>query len=99
MSQQSKLFIRILVSISVIAFTLYARIHSINGLTSLRIAIPKMEKEVKDFQKKNERLRYEIDRFESPIHLIELANKPEFGHLKHPRLDEIIVISEQGEEP
>lgn len=95
MRDQSKLFIRILASITVIAVAIYARIHSINDLTALRMAIPKLEKEVENLQRKNERLQYEVDRFESPIHLMELARKPEYGHLKHPRLDEIIVISDQ----
>ena len=98
MTRQTNFLIRILICIAVAAITLYANIDTINDLTSLRLAIPVLEKEVRALQRENERLQYEIDRFESPIHLMELARKPEFGHLRYPRLDEVIEIKIDEEE-
>lgn len=97
MKRQTKFLIRILFCIAVMAITLYAQIDTINDLTALRIAIPIMEREVKALQRENERLQYEIDRFESPIHLMELARKPEYGHLRYPRMDEVIEIREESQ--
>lgn len=74
---------------------LYASINKQNALTELRLQIPQLAKEVKTIQEDNERLRYEIDQFESPIHLMELSRKPEFGHLKNPFLPEIIQLTEE----
>lgn len=71
---------------------MYAYIDRQNDLTELRLQFPQLAKEVKGIQEENNRLYYEIDRFESPIHLLELSRKPEFGHLKHPYLHDIIII-------
>lgn len=97
MKRQTKFLIRILLCIAVMAITLYAQIDTINDLTALRIAIPILEREVKALHRENERLQYEIDRFESPIHLMELARKPEYGHLRYPRMDEVIEIREESQ--
>ena len=40
------------------------------------------------------RLQYEIDLFESPQHLMELARRSEFSHLKHPTAREIVQLQE-----
>ena len=37
-------------------------------------------------------LRYEIDTFETPTHLMQLSQKPEYAHLKHPYTKDLIVI-------
>ena len=95
MRSQTKFLIRILLCIAVASLTLYTQIDTINDLTALRIAIPILEREVKALHRENERLQYEIDRFESPIHLMELARKPEYGHLRYPRKDEVIEIREE----
>ncbi len=74
----------IFLCIAIAGMTLYAYIDKQNELTELRLAIPVLAKEVKELQEENIRLRYEIDRFESPIHLMELMRKPEYSHLKFP---------------
>lgn len=95
MTSQTKLLIRVLLCIGIAAFALYAHIDTINDLTALRLAIPVLEKEVRALQRENERLQYEIDRFESPIHLMELSRKPEYGHLRHPLVEDVIVIKKE----
>lgn len=84
----------IFICIAAASVTIYEYIDKQNDLTELRLAIPALEKEVKHIQEENIRLRYEINQFESPIHLIELSRRPEFGHLKYPYLDKILILPE-----
>ena len=86
---------RILACIAIAGISLYAYIHKQNELTRLRLMIPAITKELKAIQEENIRLKYEIDRFESPIHLMELARKPEFSHLKHPYSNNVLKIQSQ----
>lgn len=87
--------LQVFLCILIAGFMLYFYIDKLNELTELRLAIPALAKEVKQIQEANIRLRYEIDQFESPIHLMELARKPEFSHLKYPHLDDEIILSEK----
>lgn len=79
--------------------TLYAAIEKNNQLTLLQILIPQLEKEVKTLHKQNEKLQYEIDQFESPLHLMNLLKRPEFKHLKYPRNQNVLIISRTVAEP
>lgn len=88
------LFIRLLLCISLSGFVLYKYIDKLNELTELRLSIPILTREVKSIREKNLELQYAIDTFESPLHLMELLRKPEFGHLKYPSLKEIIQLPE-----
>ena len=38
------------------------------------------------------RLSFAIEKFENPLHLMELARKPEFSHLKHPLVTEVVTV-------
>jgi len=89
------LFIRLLICIFVAGLTLYIYIDKLNELTELRLSIPLLAKEVKDIQEKNLELHYLIERFESPSNLMEMAESPEFGHLKYPLITEITLLPEQ----
>lgn len=80
--------------ISVFGLCLYSYLDTQNQLTHLKIRLPELEKEVKLIEEENRRLSYDIDQFQSPAHLIELAHRPEFGHLKHPLLKEILTVPE-----
>ena len=88
------LFIRLLICISCAGLVLYKYIDKLNELTELRLSIPILAREVKEIHEQNLELQYAIDCFESPLHLMELASKPEFGHLKYPVLDEIVLLPE-----
>jgi len=87
-------FFQIVLCISCAAFTLYGLIEKQNELTELRLAIPVLKKEVERIDKDNIRLSYEIDCFESPIHLMELQKKPEFGQLHYPYQNDIVILPE-----
>lgn len=88
------LYYRIFICLVLAGMTLYAFIDKQNQVTEVRLAIPLLTNKVKKLQEENGRLQYEIDRFESPIHLMELAGKSEFGHLKYPYTKDVIIISE-----
>jgi hypothetical protein len=71
---------------------LYSYIDAQNALTRLRLQIPVLAKEIKGLKEENTRLCYEIELFESPQHLLELASHTEFSHLKHPLMKDIITM-------
>ncbi|CDZ79550.1 hypothetical protein BN1013_00044 [Candidatus Rubidus massiliensis] len=75
-----------------ISILLYFYINRLNDITELKLSIPQLNKELKSIQEENNRLRYEIEQFESPVHLMELHRKPEFSHLKYPYENEIIQL-------
>jgi hypothetical protein len=90
--QQFYFALRIFACIFAAGLTLFGYIEKQNELTELRLAIPSLAKEVKSLQEENIRLTYEIEHFESPIHLMELMRKPEFSHLKYPFLPDEIFL-------
>ncbi len=73
---------------------LYAYVQQQNDLTYLRIELPALCDEVRLLEEENTRLTLEIDRFENPKHLMQLAKRPEFSHLKHPIVDEVLVLDQ-----
>lgn len=86
--------IRILLCIGVCGGFLYAYVDKQNALTQRRLEIPVLAKEIKDLKEENIRLQYEIDLFESPEHLMELARHSEYSHLKHPMLKEVVTMQQ-----
>jgi hypothetical protein len=93
-SNPSLMLVQVFLCILIAGFTVYAYIDKHNELTELRLAIPALAKEVKQIQEENIRLMYDINQFESPIHLMQLARKPEFGHLKYPYFEDEIILLE-----
>lgn len=89
-----ELLFRLGFCLGVLGLCLYSYLNTQNQLTHLKIRLPDVEKEVKLIQEENRRLAYEIDLFENPAHLIELAHYPEYAHLKHPLLKEILTVPE-----
>lgn len=87
-------FFRIIICIGALGIALFAYINEHNQLIDLRRKIPLISKDVKNLQEQNNQLKYEIDRFESPMHLMELLRKPEFSHLKYVYTREVIEIPE-----
>ena len=88
------ILIRILVCIGAFGIFLYAYIDKQNAVTKRRLTIPVVAKEIKDLKEANTRLQYEIDLFESPEHLMQLARHSEYSHLKQPLLKEILTLPE-----
>lgn len=88
------LVIRLMICIFGFSLFLYSYVDKQNTLTGLRIELPFLSKEIRALQEENTRLQYEIDQFENPSHLIELARHSEFAHLKHPYINEVLTVSE-----
>lgn len=76
---------------------LYKYVDQLNDLTELRLAVPVLTKEVKEIEEKNMQLQYQIDSFESPVHLVELSRRPEMGHLKYPLIKDVIKVPKIAE--
>jgi cell division protein FtsB len=87
--------IRVAICLSVVSFIVYVYIDQRNHLTELRRVIPQLEKEVKRVHEENVSLRYEMNRFRDPRHLLELARQPQYRHLRFPSSEEVIVIEER----
>lgn len=75
-------------------FCLYQYVNKSNYLTSLKFDLPKVEREVTSLKEKNKRLQYETEKFEDPNRLMQLASRPEYAHLKHPLLKDILKVEE-----
>lgn len=88
------LLIRLLVCIGACGIFLYSYVDKQNAVTKRRLEIPVLAKEIKDLKEENTRMQYEIDLFESPEHLMELARNSEFSHLKQPMLKDILTMQE-----
>ena len=89
-----RLLYRLGICLALFGFCLYSYLEMQNQLTRLLIELPEMDQEIKLVREENKRLSYEIDQFQSPSNLIELAHRPEFSHLKHPLLKEILTVPE-----
>ncbi|HLB52671.1 MAG TPA: hypothetical protein VJK48_03045 [Chlamydiales bacterium] len=80
--------------IATLSFCLYSYLAAQNDLTGLKMELPTVEKEISLVREENRRLSYEVEQFQSPANLIEKARAPEFSHLKHPLLKEIVTVPE-----
>ncbi len=88
------MLIRVLICIGVFGFFLYSYIDKQNEITQRRLQIPVIAKQIEDLKEANIGLRYDIDLFESPEHLIQLARQPEYSHMKQPMFKEILAMPE-----
>lgn len=88
------LLLRLGFCLTIFAFSLYSYLNMQNEVTQLKILLPEVEKEIRDIQEESRRLSYQIEQFENPAHLIELAHHPEYAHLKHPLIKEILTVPE-----
>ncbi len=88
------LLFRFVICLFFFCLCLYFYLDKQNQLTSLKIALPQKIKEVEAIVEENQRLQYEIDQFERPSHLFELAQRAEFSHLKHPHVGDILTVAE-----
>lgn len=86
------LTVRIFICIIVTAGFLYLYINKQNSITKLRLDIPQLSYEMEQIKQEIARVQFEVDQFENPTHLMELLRQPEYGHLRQPRLNEIVTI-------
>ncbi len=84
--------IKLMICLAAGGYALYSSVSEQNSLMTLRRAVPPLIKEVKALHEENHRLEYAVDRFENPVHLLELSRMPEYGHLKYPYTRDIIIL-------
>jgi hypothetical protein len=85
--------IRLCFCFLVFGVCLYSHIDKQNALTVLSISLPTITKEIRALKEENTRLQYQIDQFENPQHLMQLARSSEFSHLKHPFAKEVMTLT------
>ena len=95
MNRPKGISLKIFICILTLGLTLYFHIDRQNDLTELRIAIPALAKEVKSLEEENTRLRFELEIFQNPVHLMELMKKPEYSHLKFPYLKDELILQKR----
>jgi hypothetical protein len=86
------LLTRLLVCISLFCGTLFFYLDRHNRVTQLQLELPNLQAELQAIEEKNARYSYEIECFENPARLMELLRQPEFRHLKHPPLNEVLIL-------
>lgn len=89
-----RLLVQLGVCLSAFGLCLYSYLDAQNEVTQLKIRLPEVEKKMQLIQEESKRLAYELEQFENPTHLIELAHRPEYAHLKHPLIKEILTVPE-----
>ncbi len=84
--------IRLFSCITILGLTLLGLVSKHNMLTEARMKLPLLAKELQAVEEENVRLKFQIEKFENPLHLMELARKPEYSHLKHPLMTDILIV-------
>jgi hypothetical protein len=90
----TRCMIQLGVCVGIFGCCLFSYLEKQNDLTHVKIRLPELEREIASVREEIRRMRYEIDQYENPAHLIELSHRPEFSHLKHPLLKEILTVPE-----
>lgn len=86
--------VRVGVIIATLAYCLYSYIDRQNSLTALRMEISDFSKDINRLKEENERLTFEVERFENPSNLLKLSRSPQYAHLKHPFVDNVLKVKE-----
>lgn len=94
MMGMGNLSVKIGICFAVFGSCLYLYLQEQNDLAKIKMQLPQKEKEIAVLREEMRRLAYQLDQVENPSRLIELAHLPEFRHLKHPVLKEILTVPE-----
>lgn len=76
-----------------LGLSMYAYIDKENEVTRLKLKIPEITKQTVLLSEENTRLRYQIDQFERPEHLMQLCRQSSFAHLKHPFIVDVSLFA------
>ncbi len=86
---------RIFACIAFLAICLYGLIDQQNRLTKKQLAIPQLTQEIKMIHEESARLKYVIEQFENPEHLLTMYRQGAFSQLHFPT-ENCVVCSYQG---
>jgi hypothetical protein len=93
------ILIRLLICVSCFSTALYFYLDKHNQIMKIRYVIPTTEDAINTVMEQNAALTYEIEKFESPLNLMQLLQQPEYSHLRHPELADILWISASKQGP
>lgn len=88
------LFIRLMICIFFLGGCLYSYLNLQNSITQLRISIPELSSEMRRIEEENTHFCYEIEKFESPANLMEIAKKSAFSHLRFPIENAVVTLKQ-----
>lgn len=86
--------------VTVLFFSLFILILGIsytakmNHVLHLRIQVPQWEKKMKEERAKRSQYELEWLLYTSPEKLLQLKEKPQYGHLDFPKKEQLVVIEE-----
>ena len=89
-----RLLLKLTLLIAVLSSFLYSYIDKQNELTKWKMQVPEKRKQINALKEENKRMQYEINQFENPTHLLELSRSPQYSHLKHPFLEDVLTVQE-----
>lgn len=89
-----EMLLRLFCCLAVLSIYLYQVIQKQNLVNYLSLQIPKLNKDLKTLEEENVRLKFEIDCFESPDHLMKLVRSQQYAYLKYPVVKEVISLKE-----
>ena len=90
----SSIFLRLFACLSIFSFSIYSYLDKQNSCTELKMHLPKLTKEIQAIREVNANLVYQIECFENPQHLLSLASRSEYAHLKFPFTQEVLTVKE-----
>jgi hypothetical protein len=90
----SSIFLRLFACLSIFSFSIYSYLDKQNTCTELKMYLPKLTKEIQAIREVNANLQYQIECFENPQHLLTMAGRPEYAHLKFPFTEEVLTVKE-----
>lgn len=74
--------IKILICFAAFTGYLYSVLQKQNKISKLSFKLPRLEKELRSIEEENIKLRYKLNAFTSPEHLLALLKQSEYSHLK-----------------
>lgn len=86
------LLVKMFLCFFALSFAFYSYLAKQNEVMRLRMKIPALMQEIRRVEEENMALLYQIEQFENPVHLMKLAQHPQFSHLKQPLVKEVEVI-------
>ena len=88
------IFLRLFGCLALFSFSVYSYLDKQNSCTELKMRLPKVTTEIEAIREINANLQYQIDCFENPQHLLSMAGRPEYAHLKFPITEEVLTVKE-----
>jgi hypothetical protein len=88
------IFLRLFACLTIFSFSIYSYLDKQNTCTELKMHLPKLTKEIQAIHEVNANLQYQIECFENPQHLLSMAGRPEYAHLKFPFTEEVLTVKE-----